>query len=224
MAHFQLPTRWVTQLNRKGILDYDHLPKKFNFTNLAEALDTEFNFSNILLLNSASTGIFFPNLFRDRPKIDRFIYLQSNHDEVIEQIRRLDKKFDLICVDSFHEYKESSEDFRWMVSCLSDSGFLISHDCNPVNKRSANPTHFEGEWCGVTYVAFVEVAYNNPNLFYRIINKDYGLGIISKVPMPLVKDNLNRYLQQQFLQLFKTSPDEAYDFFKLHAEEMVNLK
>lgn len=222
MAHLQLLSRWTTQLNQNDRLNYSNLPNKFN--KLAKALDAEFNFGNVLILNSASTGIFLHDLFCDRPNVDRFTYLQSNHDEVMEQIRQLNKKFDLICVDSFHEYKESSEDFRLMLSCLSDAGLLISHDCNPLNKRAATPTYKGGAWCGVTYVAFVEVAYNNPDLFYRVINKDCGLGIISKVPMPLVDNNLNRDLQEQFLELFKTSSGKAYDFFKVHAKEMINLR
>jgi hypothetical protein len=37
-----------------------------------------------------------------------------------------------------------------------------------------------GGWCGVTYYCFVEFALNNPDYFYGIINRDFGLGIISK--------------------------------------------
>jgi hypothetical protein len=208
------------------------LPERFNI--LAEQLHSEFNFKNILLFNSVRTGDFIDRLFLGCEQVTRVKYrvkdwqdggiFRSHVSYVIrEQVQKLNKKFDFICMDPYHEYKESSEDFKLLLDNLSDSGILICHDCKPPSKRAAHSTDIPEEWCGVTYAAFIEAAYNNPDFFYALIDKHYGLGIISKIPMSLVTKDLNRGLQECFLKLFKVSTDHAYDFFKLHAKEMINL-
>jgi hypothetical protein len=77
-------------------------------------------------------------------------------------------------------------------------------------------------WC--TYVAFIEIAYNNPEWYYTIINRDYGLGIISKKKIQFVKKIINNEKQKIFLDIFKEKKyQEAYDYLNKNSKDIINL-
>lgn len=71
--------------------------------------------------------------------------------------------------------------------------------------------------------AFIDFAYNNPEWFYAVLNKDFGLGIISKKEIRFVLNNLNRDIQKKFIDIIKNNIDDAYDYFLIHSKEMINL-
>jgi hypothetical protein len=200
------------------------LPK--SYIELCNFLYDEYNFKNILIVNTNVTGEFFNDLFIDK-KTTRLMYQHFNYNPFISQLKRLynmGKRYDLICLDPFHEYKESKSNFELLSLLLTDDGILISHDCSPPNLDSASPIYKVGEWCGVTYAAFIEFAYKNPEYYYSIIDNDYGLGIISKKEMILVKKIINNEKQKEFLDYFSSGMyNEAYDYFKNNSEELINL-
>jgi predicted O-methyltransferase YrrM len=133
----------------------------------------------------------------------------------------LNKKFDLICIDTWHEYELSSRDFRIISSALNESGILISHDCYPWNKRVANPLYINESWCGETYISFVEFAYNNPNMFYTVLNIDTGIGILSKKELSFLSNKLDKNKQEYLLQLHKNS-NNPYAYFVKHSKDIIN--
>lgn len=194
-----------------------------NFKELCYILDKKINFNNILIVNTPNTGQFLDNIFLEK-KTTRIKYTQDNFDKFIEIITNLNDKFDLICVDPYHEYKESIISFRLLTVLLNDNGILISHDCNPPNLMSTSHKNIKGEWCGVTYAAFIEIAYDNPEWYYAVIYKDYGLGIISKKEIVFVKKITNNEGQKIFLNLFKQNKyEEAYNYFRIHSKTIINL-
>jgi len=196
-----------------------------NFKQLCLKLDSIFNFKNILIVNTYSTGLFLDSLFLKQNRITRIKYKSDDFDNFLNIIANLDKKFDLICLDPWHEYKESIYCLKVLLTLLTKNGILISHDCNPPNFVCAKHKYQKGEWCGVTYAAFVEIIYNNPNFYYAVINNDYGLGIISKNKIAYFqKNNTDNEKQQIFLNLFHENKyEEAYNYFKDNIFDIVNL-
>lgn len=217
--------------------------KKFN--DLCMYLHKKHNFKNVLVVKSFSTGSFLDNLNLDNAIINRFTYyvdrqkpkfiknknllLKKTDHKYIEfknlnnEIKKLNIKYDLICVDPYHEYKESYNDFFLLKDYLNDVGIMISHDCYPPNKKCTSPIYKNGEWCGITYAVFVELAYKNPNLYYAVLNTDYGLGIISKKEIECVKTNLDLTLQNQLVKKLKNNDEDIYDFFIANSKELINL-
>ena len=194
-----------------------------NFKELSYILDKKFNFTNILIVNTTITGHFLNEMFLEE-RTTRLVYNHNNYNEFVEIITNINKKFDLICVDPYHEYKESISSFRLLTLLLNDDGILISHDCNPPTFESSSHIYIQGEWCGVTYAAFIEIAYNNPNWYYAIINKDYGLGIISKKEIQYVKKIIDIDNQKIFLDIFnENNYEKAYNFFNKHSKNIINL-
>ena len=140
-----------------------------------------------------------------------------------DKLSEINKKFNLICIDPFHEYEISKSNFDLLYSYLSEDGTIISHDCFPATAKLAQPKYCQGGWCGETYVAFVEFAYNNPTLYYGILNIDTGIGIISKLNnIAFLKNNLD--IEKQKLFLSKHENKETYtDIYKYFCENSIEL-
>jgi len=208
-----------------------------NFNELCMYLDYTHNFNNILFVRHLTGGEFLDSLFIGR-NVTRLLYITNNseqefrdigsnilihHNDLENILTQTNKTYDLICLDSFHEINESISDFTLLTRFLNENGVLICHDCSPPTKSHAISKYVKGPWCGVTYAAFVLLAYSNPDWFYSIIDRDHGLGIVSKKQINFVKKICNNQLQQMFLSIFFNNNDEGYDFFKIHSNEMVNL-
>ena len=207
-------------------------------TSLILDLNNEINFKNILFVRTTTTGSWLDDLLIQYQNITRILYnidkidistklhksttiINSNNLE--NHLISLNKKFDLICMDTWHEYDISSRDFRIIASLLNESGILISHDCYPWNKTVANPSYIKGEWCGETYLSFINFAYNNPNMYYTILNIDTGIGIISKKQLNGLSNTLDRNKQEHLLSLHKNSND-PYTYFIENSKDIINAK
>lgn len=199
-------------------------------------LYNENKYDNILFVRTCTTGGWLDKLLVEHPNVTRILYYTDKirhpteshkattimHSNNLEKyLLSLNKTFDLICIDTWHEHNVSSRDFRIISSVLSDSGILVSHDCYPWNRTVANRVFIPGEWCGETYISFVEFAYNNPDLYYTILKTDTGIGIISKKEMPLLSNSLDRNKQEYLLLLHRHSKD-YYAFFNDHSKDIIN--
>ena len=193
-------------------------------------------YKNILFVRSCTTGLFIDNLLIKNQDINRLLYYTDKiknpttshelttiiHSNDLENhLISLNKTFDLICMDTSHEYEISSRDFKIISSLLNETGILISHDCYPWNEKVANPSYITGEWSGETYIAFVEFAYNNPNMFYTVLNIDTGIGIISKKQLNFLSNSLDKNKQEYLLYLHKNSKD-PYTYFTQNSKDIIN--
>ena len=217
-----------------------HNNKSYNngeiISSLILDLYKENKYKNILFVRTFTTGNWLDNLLIENQDINRFLYYTDNitahsnshklttiihSNDLEQQILSLNKTFDLICIDSCHEYNVSSRDFRIMSSLLNETGLIISHDCYPWNKIVANPSYTAGAWCGETYIAFVEFAYNNPDMFYTVLNIDTGIGIASKKHLQFLSNSLDKNKQEYLLYLHKNSNDH-YIFFVENSKDIIN--
>jgi hypothetical protein len=197
----------------------------------------KYKYKDILFIRTYTTGNWLDDLFTESQDITRILYYTDkmkcptivhkstkiiHSNELENNLMALNKTFDLICIDSWHEYTESSRDFRIIPSFLNESGIVISHDCYPWNKKVANPQYIFGPWCGETYLSFVKFAYDNPNLFYTVINIDTGIGICSKKQLLFLSNTLDRKKQKQLLFLHKTTPTNVYKYFINNSKDIIN--
>ena len=205
---------------------------------LINDLYIENNYANILFVRTCTTGGWLDILLLEKEDINRILYYTDKikkplishnsttivHSNNLEnQIKSLNKTFDLICIDTWHEYELSLRDLKILSSFLNESGTLISHDCYPWNKKVASPTYISDKWCGETYIAFVEFAYNNPDMYYTILNIDTGIGILSKKQLHFLSNTLDREKQKQLLSLYKNSKD-YYTYFIKNSQDIINEK
>lgn len=198
-----------------------------------------YNCKNILFIRTPTTGNWLDNLFINNTNVVRILYdthfitgiNSSNiknkieYKDLEEELRRLDKKYDLICIDPFHTYEISKSNLDVLYSYLTEDGTLISHDCFPSMTSLARPTYCKNNaWCGETYVALVEFAYHHPELFYGILNTDTGIGIISKTNnIPFLTNTLDVGKQKILLEKHKNENFiQTYTYFLENATKIIN--
>ena len=98
--------------------------------------------------------------------------------ECVKAIRARELKYDVILVDPFHEYEPSARDLREAVDLLNPAGTIIVHDCFPRDAAIAGREFIDGEWCGITYKAYLDFMLASNNLIFCTVDTDYGCGVI----------------------------------------------
>lgn len=151
-------------------------------------------------------------------------------EDVAGVLRDMRMMFDIICVDPFHEYDQSARDLALCVSMLTDHGVLLCHDCRPESLLTATPVFQKGSWSGVTYAAFVRIARDHPLFHYAILDTDTGVGILSKIVPPILRDilssglSLDREKQDELLDLLDQGDHVAsFAFFVRYGASVINL-
>jgi len=192
---------------------------------------------NVLFVRTPTTGnwldkvlINAPNVTRivyDTHKIPRFSFHKSSiiieHRILEDVLRSKNKKFDLICVDPFHEYNDSLCDLTLLSSYLTDGGVMVCHDCFPSSKSMAAPIYQPLGWNGETYVAFIEFAYHNAELFYGLLKIDTGIGIISKLRIKGLHNQFNKDKQEHLLLLHREDGGDPYTYFCENSKDIMNV-
>jgi len=89
--------------------------------------------------------------------------------------RRL--RYDIILVDSWHLYETSRRDIAAALGLVADDGVIVVHDCRPPREEICTPAYMPGEWCGVTYKAYVDFV-TTSRLRYLTVDTDYGCGVL----------------------------------------------
>lgn len=177
-----------------------------------------------------------PDDFTDGMDIE-FRSASFDISQCVEQIQKNKLRYDIIFVDPWHEYATSYRDLQIAVNLLAKNGIIVVHDCFPSSQQIAHPRPQEGEWCGVTYKAYIDFVTARSYLDYCTVNIDYGCGIIRRV-------TLLKWLSNYLLSIFRKQSqrikqcsavlkrwrsmacDDAnlFDFFQKHAGCLLKLK
>lgn len=120
-----------------------------------------------------------PLSFSDGERVDFSTQAESG-EELFSELMKSGERFDLVFVDPWHTYISSLRDITFGLQLIKDDGVLLIHDCNPPNATCAEPEYRAGEWCGVTFAAYLDVVLFTSGIHYITVDSDYGCGIISK--------------------------------------------
>jgi hypothetical protein len=100
-----------------------------------------------------------------------------------------ERTWDIVFVDADHEWTQARRDIENSLGCLSEGGTVIVHDCNPTTRDMQEVPRKQGVWTGNVWKAFTYLR-RRPDLEMRVINTDYGVGIIRKGSQkPLIIEN-----------------------------------
>jgi SAM-dependent methyltransferase len=96
--------------------------------------------------------------------------------------------FDLIFIDGLHHSEQVEKDINNAIKILNTNGYIVCHDMNPSNELMQKvPCVNQGtEWTGDCWKAWVNIKSSNPNLYMRVVNTDYGCGIITRGQQKLI--------------------------------------
>ena len=160
------------------------------------------------------------------------IKFRTEADNSYELIRYLDAtlsmdaRYDIILVDPYHTYRESLLDLRGAMCLLRPGGILVVHDCNPTDPDIVSPNFTHGDWCGVTYQAFVDFVLGARFDAYCTVDDDFGCGVVfgagARVP-----DAWRGARPAETLALGWTAcrddDDRRFAFFQRHRSALLNL-
>ncbi|CAB4143340.1 Methyltransferase domain containing protein [uncultured Caudovirales phage] len=129
-------------------------------------------------------------------------------DEYFESIKDSNKFFDIIFIDGLHHSDQVLKDVQNSLKHLSKNGTIVCHDCLPTSQKMQERYDHGGEWTGDVWKAIAELRVTNKNLEIKVVNTDYGCGILRPG---------NNELYQPW-DNYKT-----YEYFEMFKEEMLNV-
>jgi hypothetical protein len=152
-------------------------------------------------------------------------------DEFFKKLRQkliLQKsgRFDIIFIDGLHKAYQVVRDIENALDFITEDGFIVIHDCNPLTLWHASEVYFDytpahEAWNGSTWKAFVKYRLKK-DLFSCCIDADFGVGILSKkwnIGNPLIKFD-NYFYEFENFQINKKEYLNLVDFkeFTLNLE------
>lgn len=115
------------------------------------------------------------------------------------------REFDLIFIDGLHHYEQVIKDIKNALHCLSPNGIIVVHDCNPTTEAMQAVPRAQGIWTGDVWRAWLYYR-SNPELNMRVLDTDYGVGIIQKGKAEHVYNyNYEKMSYAEFNQIKKTA-------------------
>lgn len=91
------------------------------------------------------------------------------------------EKFDVIFIDGLHHADQVEKDIENSLSVLTDKGYIVCHDMNPLEERCQTiPYNGQGRWNGDCWKAFVKFRQSRSDLSMAVVETDEGCGIISR--------------------------------------------
>lgn len=107
---------------------------------------------------------------------------QMTSDEFFENIKGQDIKYDIIFIDGLHHAEQVEKDIKNSLNHVVEGGFIILHDCNPLNYEMQLVPRETIVWNGDVWKAFVDFKLYHPNIKCCVIDTDFGVGVIQNIP------------------------------------------
>lgn len=137
----------------------------------------------------------------------------------VAELDRRGARYDVILVDPFHDYECSRRDLDLAFRLLGDEGTIVVHDVLPPAGGSViSPTFVPGEWCGLTFIAFVDFLMQERPVF-STVDCDYGCGIVTR---HRGEDVLGGWRDQW--QEVRGDHEQAFRFLSRHKASLLNLQ
>ena len=213
---------------------------------IINALAERFDLSCYLEICTLSTGLHFGSVNAGRLKLrHRLMYrcpeqvhdgmeitfrteAETSHDLIraIDRLLPAEERYDLIFVDPWHTYEASAGDLYGALCLLQPNGIIVVHDCNPTDAATVGREFQGGDWCGVTYQAFIDFALATRPTSSCVVDSDYGCGVLmfgdAFVTTPVRRPKISPRTQFDW-SIARRQDDAAYAFFDRNRPALLNL-
>ena len=170
------------------------------------------------------------------PQKHRNYTYNMTSDEAFKKIQEKNKKYDIIFIDGLHWSNQVTKDIINSLKVLNKDGTIVLHDCNPPTALHARyppekfPQYSNSPWNGDCYKSIVKFRLDNPEVFCRVVDTDWGVGIIkpdkqenmhNKVIIADLIPNNNDNIVGGILKL--TGKILNWDYFNENRKALLNL-
>lgn len=107
-------------------------------------------------------------------------------DDFFNQLAE-DVKYDIIFIDGLHQEEQVSKDIYNSLKHLRPNGTIVVHDCLPSSERMQERENHGGEWTGDVWKAIAKLKSYRSDLNIKVVNHDYGCGVIQFGHQDLIK-------------------------------------
>jgi hypothetical protein len=101
-------------------------------------------------------------------------------DDFFELIKGHDIKYDIIFIDGLHHSDQVDKDVQNALNHITDDGFIILHDCNPLVYEMQIVPRVTGLWNGDVWKSITRLRCTEPNLEVMVVDMDWGVGVVKK--------------------------------------------
>jgi hypothetical protein len=153
-------------------------------TNIINGLIQKYGYTSYLEVGTQDPKSNFNEIIaKDKVSIDPFpkgeVTFVGTSDEYFESIND-SVKYDIIFIDGLHHSEQVLKDIENSLNHLSDNGTIVCHDCLPTTERMQERDDHGGEWTGDVWKAIAELRVERIDLDIKVVNTDYGCGIIRR--------------------------------------------
>jgi hypothetical protein len=167
----------------------NQLIKKFDYKSYLE-IGTQNPHSNYNRINVAKKTCVEP--FPIAGTEDKITFIGTS-DEFFKSISD-DIYFDIIFIDGLHHYDQVLIDIENSLQHLSENGTIVCHDCLPTTEHMQYRENLGGEWTGDVWKAIANLRVERIDLDIKVVNTDYGCGIIRRgTNIPYYDSDANYY-------------------------------
>ncbi len=119
------------------------------------------------------------------------------------------ERYDIVFVDGLHTFEQAYKDIINALTCLSENGTIVVHDCNPRREITQRAVRASSVWHGDVWKAILKLRMENPNVTVYTIDADEGCAIIQKGNQSLYAPN--------------SADPYTYYYFKKHKKDILDL-
>ena len=101
-------------------------------------------------------------------------------DEFFNLIEGKNIQYDIIFIDGLHHSEQVFKDMINSWENLKDGGFIVLHDCNPLNFEMQKVPRETIAWNGDVWKALVNFKRFNKDIMCYTVDTDWGVGVIKK--------------------------------------------
>jgi hypothetical protein len=101
-------------------------------------------------------------------------------DDFFKLIKNADIKYDMIFIDGLHHSDQVDKDVQNSLNHITDDGFIILHDCNPLVYEMQIVPRVTGLWNGDVWKSITRLRCTEPNLEVMVVDMDWGVGVVKK--------------------------------------------
>ena len=169
-----------------------------------------------------------PDQYQDGQDITFRTTADSSYDLVrhLHSVLPAGARYDVIFVDPHHTYQSSIVDLHGAMCLLEPHDVLVVHDCNPTDATIVQLDYQDGDWCGVTYQAFVDFILSVRCAGYCTVDTDYGCGVVfnaaAAVPEAWRRARPSDSLVFEW-HAVRDDNRQRFAFFEKHRDALLNL-